>query len=235
MTATTTEARYSVFKLDRFYRVWDARENTFVRNPLFEFPTTDFDFRSDAARVCDELNATDTATQPEPTAETPAESDDDSDDDQPTRPAARKPMDHLPKQPRRRSDKPGRFNSPARRLYNLRLIAERVNNPAGILTVAARLAERGASADLIRRYASPVGRAMAKAYRAAAKAEPTQTGLAVSGRRLVWAAGYRADDLALLDGVIDGYEMPDPNAPRSRKAPRVRLLDAIATPAPIGA
>lgn len=146
-----------------------------------------------------------------------------------------KPQDHQPAQPHRPARKPGRFNTPARRLYNLRLIAERVNNPAGILTVAARLAERGASADLIRRYASPVGRAMAKAYRAATRTEPTQTGLAVAGRRLVWAAGYRADDLALLDGVIDGYEMPDPAAPKSRRAPRVRLLDLITNPALIGA
>lgn len=139
----------------------------------------------------------------------------------------KQPMDHLPKQPHRPARKPGRFNSPARRLHNLRLIAQRVNAPAGIVTVAARLAERGASADLIRRYASPVGRKVYAAWRAATGAEATRTGLAVAGRRLVWAAGYRATDLGLIDTVIDDYEMPDPSAPRSRRAPRVRLLDLI--------
>lgn len=145
------------------------------------------------------------------------------------------PQDHQPAQPHRPARKPGAFNSTVRRLHNLRLIAERVNAPAGILTVAARLAERGAPADLIRRYASPVGRKVAAAWRNTTGTEPEQRGLAVSGRRLVWAAGYRADDRALIDSVIDAYEMPDPSAPKSRKAPRVRLLDLITNPAPIGA
>lgn len=122
----------------------------------------------------------------------------------------------------------GTFNSPARRRDVLTRLTIRVNTAAGILTVADALRDHGADADLVRRYASPVGRKMAAAHRAATDAEPEQIGLAVAGRSLVWASGYRPADRAMLNAVIEGYEMRDPAAAKSGKAPRVRLLDVIA-------
>lgn len=122
----------------------------------------------------------------------------------------------------------GTFNSPARRRDVLTRLTVRVNTAAGILTVADALREHGADADLVRRYASPVGRKTAAAWRTEHDTEPEQIGLAVVGRGLVWAAGYRPQDRAMLDAVIEGYEMRDPAAPKTGKAPRVRLLDVIA-------
>jgi len=130
------------------------------------------------------------------------------------------PMDRQPKAPRaRRADKPGRFDSAQRRRFNLALIAARVNAAARVVTVADLLAARGASAGLIRTYASAVGRAAAKAYRAATATEPQQVGLAATARRLVWGFGYSEADRALLDAVIDGYEVKSPK--------RARLTDLI--------
>lgn len=122
----------------------------------------------------------------------------------------------------------GTFNSPERRRDVLTRLTVRVNAAAGVLTVADALRDHGADADLVRRYASPVGRKMAAAHRAATDAEPEQIGLAVAGRRLVWASGYRPSERAMLNAVIEGYEMRDPAAPKTGKAPRVRLLDVIA-------
>lgn len=133
----------------------------------------------------------------------------------------------------------GTFNSPQRRSDVLTRLTVRVNAAAGILTVADALRDHGADADLVRRYASPVGRKMAAAHRAATDAEPEQIGLAVAGRKLVWASGYRPSERAMLNAVIEGYEMRDPAAPKTGKAPRVRLLDVIAqrteTAAPVKA
>lgn len=135
-----------------------------------------------------------------------------------------RPMDRLP-----RGGKPaksgraartlvGRFNSPQRRRDILTRLAARVNNAARVVTVADLLAARGASADLIRKYSSAVGRAAAKAYRATG-AEPKPVGLAATARGLVWGFGYDDTDRALLDTVIDGYEVKTPK--------RARLLDLI--------
>jgi len=128
----------------------------------------------------------------------------------------------------------GTYSSPARRAANLAKVAERVNAAEGVLTVADVLRDRGADADLVRRYASPVGRKTAAAWREATGTEPQQNGLAVAGRRLVRASAYSAADRAMLDAVIDGYEMRDPAAPKIGKAARVRLADLL-TPAEVPA
>lgn len=122
----------------------------------------------------------------------------------------------------------GAYNSPQRRRDVLTRLTMRVNAAAGVLTVADALRERGADADLTRRYASPVGRKVAEAARKATGTDPAQNGLAVAGRRLVWASGYTSADRPMLDAVIDAYEMRDPDAPKTGKAARVRLLDVIA-------
>lgn len=130
----------------------------------------------------------------------------------------------------------GTYNSPERRRDVLTRLTVRVNAAAGVLTVADVLRERGADADLVKRYASPVGRKTAAAWRQATGTEPQQAGLAVAGRRLVRASAYSAADRPMLDAVIDGYEMRDPAAPKSGKAARVRLVDLLApseAPAPV--
>jgi hypothetical protein len=125
----------------------------------------------------------------------------------------------------------GSFDSPARRRDVLLRLANRVNAAEGVLTVAEQLRERGADGDLVRRYASPVGRKTAAVWRETHDgAGPAQIGLAAAGRRglqLLRVSGYRAEDRELLDAVIDVYQMPDPRAPKSRKAPRVHLTDLI--------
>ena len=125
----------------------------------------------------------------------------------------------------------GNFKSAARRRDVVRRTADRVNAATGVVTVAEQLRERGANDDIVRRYASPVGRKTAEAWRKAHGADPEQTGLAAAGRhgrsRLVAAFGYPADARPVLDTVIDAYELADPNAPKGRKAPRVRLVDLI--------
>lgn len=122
----------------------------------------------------------------------------------------------------------GTYNSPERRRDVLTRLTVRVNAAAGVLTVADALRERGADADLVRRYASAVGRKTAEAARKSTGNDPRQIGLAVAGRRLVWASGYTSAERPMLDAVIEGYEMRDPDAPKTGKAARVRLLDVIA-------
>lgn len=121
----------------------------------------------------------------------------------------------------------GTYNSPQRRRDVLLRLADRVNAQEGILTVAGHLRQLGAGDDIVRRYASPVGRKLAAAYRDAMATEPEHIALAVGGRGLVRASGYRLNDAPLLDAVIESYEMADPSAPKSRKAPRIRLTDLI--------
>ena len=139
------------------------------------------------------------------------------------------PRDKQPKSAPARSGRAARtrvgtFNSPARRRDVLVRLTERVNARNGVVTVAEQLRDRGASVDIERRYASAVGRKVAANARAIG-VEPQQTGLAVAGRKLVPAFGYT--NIYMIDAVIDGYEMADPRAPKSRKAPRVRLVDLI--------
>lgn len=122
----------------------------------------------------------------------------------------------------------GTFNSPARRRDVLQRLTDRVNAAAGVLTVDKQLRDRGADSELVRRYASSVGRKAAAAYRAETDTDPAPVGLAVAGRHLVWAAGYQPGDSKFLDRVIDSYELADPNSPiKGRKAPRVHLTDLI--------
>lgn len=121
----------------------------------------------------------------------------------------------------------GRYDSPARQRDILMRLADRVNAADGVLTVASHLRERGASADIVRRYASPVGRKMAAAYRLQDE-QTTLNATGVADRRLVRVLGYKLSDAPLLDAVIDGYELADPNSPvKGRKAPRIRLTDLI--------
>jgi len=121
----------------------------------------------------------------------------------------------------------GTYDSPARRRDVLLRLADRVNAAAGMVTVAGELRARGASDDLVRRYASPVGRKTAEVARATG-VRTEQTALAVAGRRLVPAFGYSADCRELVEGVIDVYELADPDSPvKGRKAPRIHLTDLI--------
>lgn len=110
--------------------------------------------------------------------------------------------DHQSAQPRRRSAKPGRFDSVTRRLHNLRLVAARVN--AGVVTVAGYLAEIGADADTIRRYASQVGK-KAKALAAEKGINAAPAGLAVVGRHLVRCLAYGRADVEILRAAVAGY------------------------------
>lgn len=119
----------------------------------------------------------------------------------------------------------GRHDSPARQRDILMRLADRVNAASDIVTVAGQLRQRGADDDLVRRYASPVGRKVAAAVRTEG-AQPEQVALAVAGRKLVAAFGYA--DRWTVDAVIEAYELADPNSPvKGRKAPRIRLTDLI--------
>lgn len=98
-------------------------------------------------------------------------------------------LGHLRKQPHRAPRKPGRHDSPARRAYNLRQVAARVNT--GQLTAAGYLAEQlHADADFTRRYSSPFGRTAAAVYREQYGTEAPETGLDVRGKRLVRVRAY---------------------------------------------
>lgn len=114
-----------------------------------------------------------------------------------------KPQDHLPKQPHRPARKPGAFNSVARRLHNLRLVAARVN--AGRVTVAEYLTGLGADADTIRRYASVLGKHVKAAYAAKFDAEPARDGLAVVGRHLARCFVYEPGDTEILRTATANY------------------------------
>lgn len=113
----------------------------------------------------------------------------------------------------------GHHTSKARHLDVLGRLALELNRSAGVVTVADELRLRGADADLIRRYASPVGRKTAQAYRTVTGTEPRQIGVAVIGIRLGYAFGYGEDDRAMVGAVIEDYETKSPV--------RARLLDLI--------
>lgn len=92
----------------------------------------------------------------------------------------------------------GTFDSVARRQAVLAATVERFNR--GKVTTADYLASvLGASADFVRSYASPYGRAVAKVYREQFGAEPGRNGLAVRGRRLVRVAAYSEAERSILD------------------------------------
>lgn len=218
-TATKTETRYSVFALDAEFRIWDERDNRFVENPATG--TADFDSRFMVERHIEDLNNADA----QKSRKAAAESRSDEDGDEPnatapvTAPAAPVMLGHLPKQPRRTCGKVGPTMSVARRRAVLTALVERVNSAARVLTVARFLAEHGASAELIRSYASGVGRAAAKAYRAAVKAEPARSALALVGHHLARVFAYTETDRPLLNAVLADYEVKTPV--------RARLLDLI--------
>lgn len=116
------------------------------------------------------------------------------------------PTDHQPKAEHTRSAKPGRFNSPARRAYNLRLIAARVN--AGQHTAAGYLAdELHADADFVRRYSSSYGKTAAAVYREQYQAEPVKSGLDVRGHHLVRVYAYT---VAVLEKAAARYARTQP-------------------------
>jgi hypothetical protein len=128
----------------------------------------------------------------------------------------RQPLDRQRKAPRRACGKPGTHWERAVAAYRNRAVA----------TVEDTLKARGADDELARRMRSAVGCAVAKAYRAETGAEPQQCGWAVTRKhRLTPVFAY--PDRALLDSVIDGYELADPRAPKGGKAPRVRLTDLM--------
>ena len=196
MTASTsqaTEARYSVYTPDgKTWKVWDASAERFVQNPAYDFPTTDFDFRADAARVRDELNDA-VATAAEPATS----------DDEPTAPNRPVMLGHLRPQPRRRSGKVGSAMSVARRLANLAKTAARVNS--GVVTVAQYLAELGADSDTIRRYAGTLGKHVKAAFTAVRGAEPARCGLALVGHHLARVFAYGRADTEILRAATAGY------------------------------
>ena len=114
----------------------------------------------------------------------------------------KQPMDYQRKQSHRRTGKPGRFNSPARRAWTLARLAERVNT--GVLTAASYLRDLGADDDTIRRYASQLGKRV-KALAATKGVQPTLSGLAVVGRRLVRCLAYDVRDVEILRAATAGY------------------------------
>lgn len=98
----------------------------------------------------------------------------------------------------------GHHMSPARRIAVLDATVDRVN--AGRVTAAEYLAaELGADAAFVHSYASPFGREVAKAYRAAFGAEPAKCGLARRGLRLVPVFAYGADELPVLLEAAQSY------------------------------
>jgi hypothetical protein len=110
--------------------------------------------------------------------------------------------DHQPKQPRHRTGKAGRFNTPARRADVLNRLTARVN--AHVLTAASFLRGLGADDDTVRRFASQVGK-RAKALAATRGVQPTLTGLAVVGRHLVRCLAYSQSDAEILRQAVTDY------------------------------
>lgn len=104
-----------------------------------------------------------------------------------------KPQDHLRPQPRRRSGKVGTLHQRAMLAYR----------NAGKTTTADYLASLGADTDTIRRFASPFGRKVAQAHRAATGSEPTRNGLALVRGQLMRVFAYA--DRALLATVAREY------------------------------
>jgi len=138
------------------------------------------------------------------------------------------PRDRMAKAPAR-GRRTGSRSVARRREVLVRTVGRR-NVEAGVVSVADRLAARGADFELERRYASPVGRKVAQAWRARTGSEPELAAVASAGHcgrsRIVPVFGYSPRDLSVIDDVIDGYETADPNSPvKGRRAPRVRLVD----------
>lgn len=102
-------------------------------------------------------------------------------------------LGHLRKQPRRRCGKPGTAHQRAMLAYR----------NAGKVTTADYLAAIGADAETIRRFASPFGRKVAQAYRAATGSEPTRNGLALVRGQLMRVFAYA--DRGLLDATARDY------------------------------
>lgn len=103
-------------------------------------------------------------------------------------------MSYAGKTAHRPARKPGRHDSPARRLANLTAVAARVNT--GQHTAADYLADTlGADTDFTRRYCGPFGKAAAKAHREQYAAEPAKSGLDVRGKRLVRVFTYPVEVL----------------------------------------
>ena len=98
----------------------------------------------------------------------------------------------------------GHHMSVARRIAVLDATVDRAN--AGRVTAAEYLvAELGAGAAFVHSYASPFGREIAKAYRAAFGAEPAKCGLARRGLRLVPVFAYSAEELPVLAEAALAY------------------------------
>lgn len=108
----------------------------------------------------------------------------------------KQPMDHLPKESRSRSGKPGTAIQRAIASYRNR----------AVLTVDAFMKSLGADGDTIRRYRGSLGRKIAQAYRSATASEPTRSGWAVAHHRLVPVFAYGRDRAALLTATVRDYK-----------------------------
>lgn len=113
------------------------------------------------------------------------------------------PRDRQGAQQHQAARKPGRFNSVARRLHNLRQVAARVNG--GVVTVAQYLTELGADAETIRRYAGTLGKHVKAAFIAKTGAEPVRSGLALVGHHLARVFAYDRADVEILRAATAGY------------------------------
>lgn len=98
----------------------------------------------------------------------------------------------------------GHHMSVQRRIIVLDAVVERAN--VGRITAAEYLAQLGADEAFINSYASPYGRAVAKAYRSAFGAEPARSGLARRGVRLVPVFAYTADEADALYEAAQDYK-----------------------------
>lgn len=108
----------------------------------------------------------------------------------------KQPMDHLPKQPRHTTTKPGTAHQRAITAYRNR----------SVLTVDGFMKSLGADGDTIRRYRSSLGRKIAQAWRAATDTEPQRSGWAVAHHRLVPVFAYGRDMAALLAETARNYK-----------------------------
>jgi len=98
----------------------------------------------------------------------------------------------------------GHHMSVQRRIAVLDATVERAN--LGFLTAAEYLAELGLDEAFIYSYASPFGKAAAKAYRSAFGVEPAKSGLARRGMRLVPVFAYGADEAGVLYEAAQDYK-----------------------------
>lgn len=119
------------------------------------------------------------------------------------------PSDRRAKSPRGAERRTGTFKSAARRRDVLARTAARLNAASGVVAVADEMAAMGIGQDVVRRYASAVGRKTAKAWRERTGLEPELTAVAPAGHhsrsRLVPAFGYPASALPVIDDTIERY------------------------------